>query len=145
MTFLREKQARFDILLPHRKTENIRSPKKLKSAGMVGGKEKVEMGFDVEESGKRIRRSRKDLGLTQEQLLKRMEEKNRGRVTVRHLQRLEKGEKTFSLDLFLDLSNTLEVSTDYLLARKEFESSAELKTELLAVIDNLYKIVEKIR
>lgn len=103
------------------------------------------MGFDVEESGKRIRRSRKDLGLTQEQLLKRMEEKNRGRVTVRHLQRLEKGEKTFSLDLFLDLSNTLEVSTDYLLARKEFESSAELKTELLAVIDNLYKIVEKIR
>ena len=70
---------------------------------------------DVEltEIGKRIQLRRKQQGLTQEQLADRMN------VSIQMISNLERGNKAIRIDNLINLSQILNVSTDYILTGKE--------------------------
>ena len=59
--------------------------------------------------GSRVRESRKKLKLTQEALAERVD------IAVTYLGEIERGEKTPSLDVLINLADALGVSCDYLL------------------------------
>jgi transcriptional regulator with XRE-family HTH domain len=59
--------------------------------------------------GDRIREARKRAGFTQEQLAEKLD------VTFNHISEIERGLKMPSMQLFIKLVQTLDVSSDYLL------------------------------
>ena len=67
------------------------------------------MYFDPKEFGKRMKEARNKKGLTQEALAELLG------VDRLHVNRLEKGAKACSIDLLMDISKLLGVSSDYLL------------------------------
>lgn len=67
------------------------------------------MYFDQKEFGKRIQMLRKNRGLTQEQLSEKL---NTDRVCIA---RIERGIRSCSLEMLVDIASFFEVSTDYLL------------------------------
>ena len=71
------------------------------------------MYFDPKEVGSRIKRLRKQIGITQEQLAEKLN------VTVNQLYRVEAGLSTGSVDLIVEISFHLDVSLDYLILGKE--------------------------
>ncbi len=95
------------------------------------------MYFNQMEFGKRIKEERNRIGLTQEELAYRL---NIGHV---HMNSIEKGRKGCSIDLLLELSELLNVSTDYLLTGR-IRSGKELKEQLGDVIASLDAIIKKI-
>jgi hypothetical protein len=56
---------------------------------------------------------------------------------------MENGERSCSIDLLIELSRTLHVSTDYLLMGSE-ASKEEVKNDLLSIISELSTIAKKI-
>ena len=68
---------------------------------------------DLAEIGKRIQLRRKQQGLTQEQLADRMN------VSIQMISNLERGNKAIRIDNLINLSQILDVSTDYILTGKE--------------------------
>ena len=67
------------------------------------------MYFEPKEFGKRMKEAKNRKGLTQERLAEMLG------VDRLHVNRLEKGAKACSIDLLIDISQLLDVSTDYLL------------------------------
>ena len=67
------------------------------------------MYFDQEAFGKRLKELRNIKGMTQEELAEKVN------ITREHLGRLERGKYGCSIDLLIELSYTLNASTDYLL------------------------------
>ena len=65
------------------------------------------------ERGKRIQNRRKQLALTQEQLAEMMN------VSIQMVSNLERGNKAIRIDNLVNLSQILQVSTDYILTGKE--------------------------
>lgn len=63
--------------------------------------------------GKRIQSRRKQLGYTQEQLAEMMN------VSIQMISNLERGNKAIRIDNLINLSQILNVSTDYILTGKE--------------------------
>ncbi len=59
--------------------------------------------------GKRVKESRNKAGFTQEVLAEKAD------ITVSYLGEIERGEKTPSLDVLINIADSLEVSCDYLL------------------------------
>lgn len=96
------------------------------------------MYFDAKEFGKRLQDVRKIRGLTQLELSERL-----GLASKQHISRIERGEKTCSIDLLIELSCILHVSTDYLLMGKE-PAREHLKNDLLSVISQLTTITKEI-
>lgn len=68
-----------------------------------------DMYFDQEAFGKRLKELRNIKGMTQEELAEKVN------ITREHLGRLERGKYGCSIDLLIELSYTLNASTDYLL------------------------------
>ena len=68
------------------------------------------MHFQPIQFGERIRKLRREHHLTQEQLAVMLN------ISVEHLRKIELGKRGISIDLLLDLSNVLEVSSDFLLS-----------------------------
>lgn len=68
------------------------------------------MHFQPIQFGERIRKLRREHHLTQEQLAAMLN------ISVEHLRKIELGKRGISIDLLLDLSNALEVSSDFLLS-----------------------------
>ena len=68
---------------------------------------------DLAEIGRRIQLRRKQQGLTQEQLADRMN------VSIQMISNLERGNKAIRIDNLINLSQILDVSTDYILTGKE--------------------------
>ena len=95
------------------------------------------MYFNQMEFGQRIKEERNRIGLTQEELACRL---NIGYV---HMNSIEKGRKGCSIDLLLELSELLNVSTDYLLTGR-IRSGKELKEQLEDVLASLDAIIRKI-
>ena len=60
-----------------------------------------------------------------------------------HVSRMENGERSCSIDLLIELSCILHVSTDYLLMGSE-PSKEEVKNDLLSIISELSTIAKKI-
>ena len=72
------------------------------------------MYFDAKEFGKRLHDVRTSRGITQEELAVRL-----GLASKQHVSRMENGERSCSIDLLIELSCILHVSTDYLLMGSE--------------------------
>ena len=77
-------------------------------------------------------------GITQEELAVRL-----GLASKQHVSRMENGERNCSIDLLIELSCILHVSTDYLLMGSE-PSKEEVKNDLLSIISELSTIAKKI-
>lgn len=94
--------------------------------------------FDAKEFGKRLHDVRTSRGITQEELAVRL-----GLASKQHVSRMENGERSCSIDLLIELSCILHVSTDYLLMGSE-PSKEEVKNDLLSIISELSTIAKKI-
>ena len=70
-------------------------------------------GVELTEICTRIQSRRKQQGLTQEQLADRMN------VSIQMISNLERGNKAIRIDNLINLSQILDVSTDYILTGKE--------------------------
>ena len=77
-------------------------------------------------------------GITQEELAVRL-----GLASKQHVSRMENGERSCSIDLLIELSCILHVSTDYLLMGSE-PSKEKVKNDLLSIISELSTIAKKI-
>ena len=88
------------------------------------------MYFNQVEFGQRIRELRKIQGKTQEELAAEMN------VSYDHLKKIEMGLRACSLDLLVEFSTYFDVSADYLLTGKDYES-IRAKVRLEAVLGEL--------
>ncbi len=94
------------------------------------------MIFDPVKFGKRLKELRSLHGLTQEQLAEKLN------ITLDHLKRLENGRNGCSIDLLMSISETLSVSSDYLLFGKT--NHDEERRKILEVIGELSSVAEKL-
>ena len=81
-----------------------------RSGSVPAVRKEKRMYFDVKEFGKRLHDVRTSRGITQEELAVRL-----GLASKQHVSRMENGERSCSIDLLIELSCILHVSTDYLL------------------------------
>ena len=76
------------------------------------------MYYDLRESGLRIKKLRKQKGLTQEQLADKLN------ISTSNLGKLERGLQGLSIDLLIELSIFFDVSLDYILLGRELQTDA---------------------
>ena len=67
------------------------------------------MYFDQAAFGRRLKKTRKEHGFTQEQLAEILN------ISAAHLGKIELGKRGISIDLLMDMSDVLNVSIDFLL------------------------------
>ena len=80
---------------------------------------------DLVSIGKRIQKCRKQKGYTQEQLADMMN------VSIQMVSNLERGNKAIRIDNLINLSQILDVSTDYILTGKETTNDTQSLTSLI--------------
>lgn len=80
------------------------------------------------EIGKRIQNRRKQLALTQEQLAEKMN------VSIQMVSNLERGNKAIRIDNLINLSQILDVSTDYILTGKETQEDNSIFIKRIAML-----------
>lgn len=91
------------------------------------------------EMGKRIQNRRKQLALTQEQLAEMMN------VSIQMVSNLERGNKAIRIDNLVNLSQILQVSTDYILTGKETADDMNALTARIAQLSTKdRKMIEKL-
>ncbi len=95
------------------------------------------MTFDPVKFGERIKQARKLRNMTQEQLAEKMN------ISLDHLKHLEGASKSCSIDILIGLSESLNVSTDYLLMGTSSEHNEE-KRAIENVISELSDLVMKL-
>ena len=91
------------------------------------------MYFNQKEFGERLKGLRMIRGLTQEKLAENLN------ISWEHMGRIERGEKSLSIDLLIVISDYFDVSTDYLLTGKEMSNE---RRRLLSVISELTEIAQ---
>ncbi len=105
------------------------------SLSASGGKDQ-KMYFDQMEFGKRIRELRRIHRKSQEALASELN------VSSDHIKKMEMGIRACSIDLLVELSTYFDVSTDFLLTGKDYES-VRAKKRLEAVLGELTDIVRE--
>lgn len=91
------------------------------------------MNYNPVETGKRIKKVRKDMGLTQETYSEQLN------ITRNHLAKIEVGSRTASIELLIAISELSGVSIDYLAMGKESDNS-RIKGEILELAQTLIRI-----
>lgn len=92
---------------------------------------------DLSGIGKRIQNRRKQLMLTQEQLADMMN------VSIQMVSNLERGNKAIRIDNLINLSQILDISTDYILTGKETADDIGALTARIAQLpDKDRKMIE---
>ena len=94
------------------------------------------MYFNLKDFGQRIRELRRIQGKTQEYLAADMN------ISYDHIKKIEMGIRACSIDLLLEFSTYFDVSTDYLLTGRDYES-IRAKKRLEAVLGELTDIVRE--
>ena len=94
------------------------------------------MYFNQKDFGQRIRELRRIQGKTQEELAADMN------ISYDHIKKIEIGIRACSIDLLLEFSTYFDVSTDYLLTGRDYES-IRAKKRLEAVLGELTDIVRE--
>jgi transcriptional regulator with XRE-family HTH domain len=89
----------------------------------------MNLSFDYEILGKRIKKSREAKGLTQEKLAEKLD------VSNAYVSKIERGKTPISLDRLSELCIVLEQSTDYILRGANHYSDEYLRNEILAMIE----------
>lgn len=87
--------------------------------------------YKKEETGKRIRECRKARGWTQNQLAEAI-----GFVGERHIQRIERGENSISIDKLMEVAQVFGVSTDFLLFGGKQEKDERILAAIKALSEN---------
>ena len=93
--------------------------------------------FDAVEIGARVRKLREDRAMT---IGKLSEEMNRSRD---HMSKAERGVRSYSIDLLIELSVFFDVSLDYLVFGRN-RSQPEIRDDILTVIADLTEIARKL-
>ena len=94
------------------------------------------MLYDVEEIGNRIRRLRKDQGMTQAQLAAKLN------IGDRHLRKIAAGAKGPSIDILIEIATLFGVSLDYIILGKQLQS--DLKQQLCNLAQSLSALVKEL-
>ena len=94
------------------------------------------MYFNQKDFGQRIRELRRIQGKTQEELAADMN------ISYDHIKKIEMGIRACSIDLLLEFSTYFDVSIDYLLTGRDYES-VRAKKRLEAVLGDLTDIVRE--
>ena len=94
------------------------------------------MYFDLTEFGKRLHDIRVLRGLTQEELANKL-----GDINKQHISRMVRGVNACSIDLLIELSCVLGVSTDYLLTGKDSQRE-KIKNILMDIIGKLMELLK---
>ncbi len=94
------------------------------------------MYFDLTEFGKRLHDIRVLRGLTQEELANKL-----GDINKQHISRMERGVNACSIDLLVEMSCVLGVSTDYLLTGKDSQKE-RIKNILMDIIAKLMELLK---
>lgn len=96
------------------------------------------MYFDSYATGKRIQQLRKANGMTQEQFAIELN------TSDRHIRRIERGEETPSIDLYVEMVATFNTSLDYLLLGKApSEREEQLKRQLYAKLHRIARNLDQ--
>ncbi|MCD7818045.1 MAG: helix-turn-helix domain-containing protein [Clostridiales bacterium] len=95
------------------------------------------MDFNTEQYGKRLRELRQLRGLTQEELAEALN------ISLDHMRKMEKGKRTCSIDLLVEIAAFFYVSTDYLLTGKTVNRAAD-RTKILTIIADLSEIAKSL-
>ena len=95
------------------------------------------MYFDQKEFGKRLKETRLIRGMTQEELAEMLN------INKQHVSRMERGVTACSIDLLIELSCHLQVSTDYLLMGKEADTGGQ-KEQILEIITKLSEVAQRL-
>ena len=95
------------------------------------------MYFDQKEFGKRLKEIRLIRGITQEELAEMLN------INKQHVSRMERGVTACSIDLLIELSCHLQISTDYLLMGKEPDTRRQ-KEQVLEVISKLSAVARNL-
>ena len=85
---------------------------------------------DLKSIGKRIQSRRKQQGYTQEQLAEFMN------VSIQMVSNLERGNKAIRIDNLINLSQILDISTDYILTGKATADDMEALTSRIAKLSS---------
>lgn len=96
------------------------------------------MYFNQVEFGKRLQECRKSRGITQEALAELL-----GFASKQHVSRMERGVESCSLDVLVELSGLLHVSTDYLLMGTNPDKEIT-KAQLISAIAQLTDIADQL-
>jgi bacteriophage CI repressor helix-turn-helix domain len=96
------------------------------------------MYFDVTEFGARLKDLRTTRGLTQEKLAEELG------ISWDHLCRVERGNRSCSIDLIIEIAVCFGVSTDYLLLGKRV-NQVENRKRLLSVIGELTELAKNLQ
>jgi len=96
------------------------------------------MYFNQVEFGKRLQECRKSRSITQEALAELL-----GFASKQHVSRMERGIESCSLDVLVELSGLLHVSTDYLLLGTNPDKEIT-KAQLISVISKLTDIADQL-
>ena len=95
------------------------------------------MTFDMRPCGERIRELRKKKGMTQEAMAAALH------ISDTHLRKLEAGQRSASIELYIEISQYFEVSLDYLLLGRR-QVAEPVKAELKDVMVRLAKIAAEL-
>lgn len=90
------------------------------------------MKFDQKAFGQRVKNLRKQRKLTQEQLTAILN------ISVDHLSKIELGKRGISIDLLLDISEALNISTDFLL-----KGTAPVSMQMNTLLDQMKGILAR--
>lgn len=94
--------------------------------------------MDLKVIGSRIKAERKRLGLTQEQLSEMIN------VTPHYIYEIERGMKAMSMETLINLSETMELSTDYILFGNQRRNLGEMYRMLDEMSDERRLRAEKV-
>ncbi len=88
------------------------------------------MGYNMKESGRRIRELRKRHDMTQMQLAERM------RISSGNLGRIERGQQGVSIDLLIELADFFAVSMDYIVLGRKMKADV-VRSMVRCAVDTL--------
>lgn len=94
--------------------------------------------MDLQAIGSRIKAERKRLGITQEQLSEMIN------VTPHYIYEIERGMKAMSMETLINLSETMELSTDYILFGNQRRNLGEMYRMLDEMSDERRLRAEKV-
>lgn len=95
------------------------------------------MNFNAIEIGNRVRFLRERRGLTLEKLAEKLH------CSYSHMSQAERGSRSYSIDLLIDMAEFFDVSLDYLILGKRATDN-ETKEELLQIIQELLMITNRL-
>lgn len=95
------------------------------------------MSLDTTACGKRVRQLRRQQNLTQLALCERLS------ISEPYLRKIESGERSASIDLYIEIAEFFQVSLDYLILGTN-QSSGAFKSKIHTVIELLLEIDQSI-